>query len=139
MSADEFDVDIERMFAQTPRMADSELFASRVEARLASGSRLRAVALTAAGLIGGVFAVRESMNFDFSLSSGQAQTQTQTLGQGLEAAGGGANDVVRAVVDQIGLSDMGMGSMGGMQLFWVVAATLVFIAAAGVVKLSQEA
>ena len=137
MSADEFDVDIERMFAQTPRMADSELFASRVEARLASGSRLRAVALTTAGLVGGVFAVRESMNLDFTLSSGPASTRT--LGQGMEAAGGGAGDLMRTLVDQIGLSDMGMGSMGGMQLFWVVAATLVFIAAAGVVKLSQEA
>lgn len=137
MSADEFDVDIERMFAQTPRMADSELFASRVDARLASGSRFRAVALTAAGLVGGVFAVRESMQFNFDVSS--ADAPTRTLGQGVQAAGGGAGDLIQTVVDQVGLSGMPFGSMGGMQLFWIVAATLVFVAAAGVVKLSQEA
>lgn len=132
MSADEFDADIERMFAQTPRMADAELFAARVDARLASGSRLRATALTAAGLVGGVFAVRESLKLNFALSPGHVSA-------GAETAVGNANDVVQTLVDQIGLSGAGFGAMGGMQLFWIVTATLVFVAAAGVVKLSQEA
>lgn len=132
MSADEFDADIERLFAQTPRMADSDLFAARVETRLASGSRLRATALTGAGLIGGVFAVRESLKLNFALSPGHVSA-------GTEAAAGNVTDVAHTLVDQIGLSGAGFGALGGMQLFWIVAATLVFVAAAGVVKLSQEA
>ena len=72
MSADEFDPMIERLFARSPQMADASLFAAEVETKLHSSSRVRTLALTAAGLIGGVIAVRESMNLNLHLSNDQA-------------------------------------------------------------------
>ena len=53
MSADDFDPFIERLYSRTPVMQDAGLFAADVETRLASASRIRTLALTAAGLIGG--------------------------------------------------------------------------------------
>ena len=58
MSADEFDPDIERLFARAPVMPDAALFTARVEQRLQKGSAVRGLALGLAGLIGGVVAVR---------------------------------------------------------------------------------
>ena len=55
MSADEFDPAIERLFAQTPRLADEALFLATLQARLEKRSRWRALTLTAAGLVGGGF------------------------------------------------------------------------------------
>ena len=46
MSADEFDPDIERLFARTPAMPDAALFTARVEQRLQKGSRVRFLALS---------------------------------------------------------------------------------------------
>ena len=46
MSADEFDPYVERLFARTPHMADAPLFAAGVEAKLATGSRVRTLALS---------------------------------------------------------------------------------------------
>ncbi|MFN5615232.1 MAG: hypothetical protein ACK45V_06020, partial [Brevundimonas sp.] len=59
MSADEFDPGIERLFAETPRLPDAELFHAEVQARLARGGRVRAAVLAAAGTLGGLVAVRE--------------------------------------------------------------------------------
>ena len=72
MSApDEFDPFIERLFRETPPMPDSADFARGVEKRLASGSRMRTVVIGAAGLIGGVVAVRETLgaNLNFNAAS----------------------------------------------------------------------
>ena len=136
MSSDEFDPMIERLFARTPQMPDATLFAADVEARLASGSRVRTVALTAAGLIGGCIAVRESLNLDFTLSP--AGASSRALGQGLQNASADAGGAIQGLLDQFGLADMSLGSMGGMQLFWIATGALVALAAAGVVRLSQE-
>lgn len=59
MSADEFDPTIERLFAQAPHFPDSVFFEADVAARLHKASRVRSIALSAAGLIGGLIAVRE--------------------------------------------------------------------------------
>ncbi len=56
MSADEFDPMIERLFARTPNMADAMLFAADVETRLQSSTRVRTLALTLAGVVGGIIA-----------------------------------------------------------------------------------
>ena len=50
MSADEFDPTIERLFAQTPHFPDSVFFEADVAARLHKASRVRSIALSAAGL-----------------------------------------------------------------------------------------
>ena len=136
MSSDEFDPMIERLFARTPQMPDATLFAADVEAKLASGSRVRTLALTVAGLVGGCIAVRESLNLDFTLSP--ASASSRALGQGLQGVSADASGAIQGFMDQFGLADMSLGSMGGMQLFWIATGALVALAAAGVVRLSQE-
>ena len=138
MSADEFDPYVERLFARTPTMPDATLFAAGVEARLASGSRVRTLALTLAGLVGGVIAVRETLNLDVDLTGSGGPVAGQALGRGIEAASMNAQGAIHSGLDQLGLADVALGSMGGMQLFWLTAGALIALAAAGVMKLSQE-
>ena len=138
MSADEFDPVIERLFARTPHMADALLFAADVETKLQSSTRMRTLALTLAGLIGGIIAVRESMNVDLHLTEAQAPVAGRVIGQGIQAASLDVQGAVTSGLTQMGLSDMTLGSMGGMQLFWIAAGALIALAAAGVMKLSQE-
>ena len=140
MSADEFDPFVERAFARSPRLPDEELFAARIETRLASSTRLRTVALTVAGLIGGIVAVRQSLNsaVDLGTASASATTPALSLGRDLQNASYDAQLSVQPFLDQVGLSDMALGSMGGMSLFWLGTAALVGLAIAGAMKLSQE-
>ena len=138
MSSDEFDPVIERLFSRSPQMADASLFAAGVEAKLQSSSRVRTVALTVAGLIGGVIAVRESTNVSFTLSDAQAPVAGRAIGQGIQSASLNVQEAVGSGLAQVGLADLSLGSMGGMQLFWLAAGALIALAAAGVMKLSQE-
>jgi hypothetical protein len=138
MSADEFDPEIERLFARTPSMPDASLFTTQIEARLAGGARMRGVVLTAAGLVGGVVAVRETMNLRINLGSSDAAVTQTGLGLGVQEAAGGVQASVQGVLDQLGLAHLEFGSVGGMQLFWIAAAALIAVAAAGAMKLSQE-
>lgn len=134
MSADEFDPAIERLFNQAPTLTDAPLFAAGVEARLASSSRVRTFALTAAGLVGGFMAVRESL----TVQIGGGPESARALGQGVNAATGSLQTSVQAGLEQVGLAGLELGSMGAMQMFWITAAALVVLAAAGAVRLSQE-
>ncbi len=139
MSVDEFDPEIERLFARTPTMADAPLFIAGVEAKLASGSRVRTLALTLAGLIGGALAVNETMHVSLNFGSGEAPVAGRALGQGIQAASVGTQDAIQSLLNQTGMGDLSLGSMGGIQLFWIAAGALIALAAAGVMKLSQEA
>jgi len=136
MSADEFDPDIERLFARAPAMPDSALFTAQVERRLQKGSAVRALALGVAGLIGGVVAVRETLTVN--IGSDDGVVAGQALGQGVRAVSFNTQTAVQSGLDQLGLANLEVGSMGGMQLFWIAAGALIAIAAAGVVRLSQE-
>lgn len=138
MSADEFDPMIERLFARSPQMADAAVFAAGVQARLHSSGRVRKVTLGIAGLIGGVIAVKEAMNLNLHFSDNEAPVAGQVIGQGVQAASAGLEGAVHTGLSQLGLEGLGLGSMGGMQLFWVAAALLIGLAAAGVVRLSQD-
>lgn len=139
MSSDEFDADIERLFARTPHMPDAALFMADVEAKLASGSRVRTLALTLAGLVGGAVAVSQAVHVNVNLSAAESPVAGRVIGQGIQAASVGTQDAVQSVLNQAGLADLSFGSMSGMQLFWITAAALIALAAAGVMKLSQEA
>jgi hypothetical protein len=140
MSVDEFDPAIERLFARAPNFADSAQFEAGVAAKLSKTSRLRTVALSAAGLVGGVIAVREvlSVNFNFTESSASASTGAAPVTQGLNMAGVDAGLAVQSLLDRLGLTGLDVSTMGGMQMFWATAGVLVALLAAGVVKLSQE-
>ncbi|MFK0299510.1 hypothetical protein ACIQTU_09850 [Brevundimonas sp. NPDC090276] len=140
MSVDEFDPAIERLFAKAPAFADSAQFEAGVAAKLNKSSRFRTAALSVAGLVGGVIAVREvlSVDFNFASSSVSASAGSQPAAQGLNMAGVDAAQAVQSLLDRVGVSGLDMSSMGGMQLFWATAGVLVALLAAGVVKLSQE-
>ena len=138
MSADEFDPDIERLFSRAPKMSDAPLFTARIEARLAGGARIRALVLSAAGLVGGVVAVRETMSLRLNLGGSDAAVTQSGLGQGVQAATTSVQTSVQSILDQAGVADMQFGSMGSMQLFWIVAAALIAVAAAGAMKLAQD-
>ncbi|MES2862116.1 MAG: hypothetical protein V4701_11625 [Pseudomonadota bacterium] len=138
MSSDEFDPMIERMFARTPHMADATFFAAGVETKLQSSNRVRTLALSLAGLVGGVIAVREAINVNLHLSDADAPVAGRAIGQGLQAASLDVQSAVSSTLTQFGLADITLGSMGGMQLFWISAGAVIALAAAAVVKLSQE-
>ena len=138
MSSDEFDPMIERLFSRSPQMADATLFAAEVATRLQSSSRVRTVALTVAGLIGGIIAVRETTSVSLNLNDGSSPVAGRAIGQGVQAASLNVQEAVNSGLTQFGLSDMALGSMGGMQLFWIAAGALIALAAAGVMRLSQE-
>ena len=138
MSADEFDPFVERLFARTPAMPDAPLFTARIEQRLQKGSRVRFLALSLAGLIGGAVAVRETMEVDINLGATEGVVAGDALGQGMQSASLNVQNMVQSGLEQMGLANLELGSMGGMQLFWIAAAALIAVAAAGVMKLSQE-
>lgn len=137
MSADEFDPFVERLFNQSPAMPDAALFAATLQTRLESGNRVRALVLTLAGVIGGVVAVRESMNINLNMG-GEGLVAGRAIGQGMAAMNQAAQGTIQSGLDQMGVSGLEFGSMGAMQLFWVAAGALIAVAAAGVMKLSQE-
>lgn len=139
MSSDEFDPYIERLFARSPQMPDATLFAAEVEAKLASGSRIRTLALSVAGLVGGCIAVRESLHLNFNLGNSQAAEGSQSLSFGVQTATADVSSALQGLMEQAGLADIGLGSMAGMQLFWMATAAVVALAAAAVVKLSEQA
>ena len=136
MSADEFDPDIERLFARARQMPDAALFTAQVEQRLQKGSNVRFLTLGLAGLVGGVVAIRETMSVN--LGSGDGVVAGNALGQGIQSASLSAQGAVQTGLDQLGLANLELASMGGMQLFWIAAGALIAVAAAGVMKLSQD-
>ncbi len=136
MSADEFDPFVERLFARTPPMPDAVLFNAEVEQRLQKGSRVRFLALGLAGVIGGAVAVRETVSVNIGASDGIVAGNA--LGQGIRSASLSTQGVVQSGLDQLGLANLELGSMGGMQMFWIAAGALIAVAAAGVMRLSQD-
>ncbi len=140
MSVDEFDPDIERLFARTPAMPDTAAFTAGVESRLQRGGRFRIASLVAAGLVGGVVAVRETMNVNINVGSAETDgvVAGRAIGHGLQTASVSTQNLFQSGLDQAGLSGVDLSSMGGMQLFWIAAGLLIAVAAAGVMRLSQD-
>lgn len=136
MSADEFDPAIERLFARSPALPDAALFTAKVEERMQKGSRVRVFVLGVAGVVGGVVAAREMLTVNFSADGGAVPTAA--MGQGLEAVSFNAQTAIQSGLDQVGMGNVAFGSMNGMQLFWIAAGALIAVAAAGVVRLSQQ-
>jgi hypothetical protein len=136
MSDDEFDPAIERLFARTPTMVDAPLFSAQVDRRLQKGSTVRGAALALAALVGGAVAVRETLSVD--IQSDKSVIAGDALGQGVRAVSLNAEASLQAALDQFGLAGLELGSMSGMQLFWMAAGALIAVAAAGLVRLSQE-
>ena len=132
MSADEFDPMIERMFAQSPRMADEALFLATLQARMEKQSRWRVLALTAAGLVGGALAIREGLSVNFA-SGGET-----TLDQGIRAAAATAQGAAQSGLDGLGVGSVDLSSGTGVLAFWIVAGAMAAVLAAGAARLSQD-
>ena len=139
MSVDEFDPAIERLFARAPAFADSAQFEAGLAARLNKSSRFRTAALSVAGLVGGVIAVREVLSVDFNFAASSASAGAPpSAAQGLTMAGVDGGMAIQSLMERVGLTGLDLSSMGGMQMFWATAGVLVALLAAGVVKLSQQ-
>lgn len=138
MSADEFDPAIERLFARSPVMPDAALFTARVEQQMQKGSRVRFVVLGLAGVVGGVVAAREMITVNFNPGGETGAVATAAMGRGMEAASFNVQNAIQSGLNQAGIGDLSFGSMTGMQMFWITAGALIAVAAAGVLKLSQE-
>ena len=64
---------------------------------------------------------------------------TTALFSGLLVAGAAsAQQVAQGTLNALGLSGLEVGSLGSMQLFWIAAAALVAMAAAGAMRLAQD-
>lgn len=138
MSADQFDPQIERLFARHPVMADADVFAQSVDARLSKGGRLRAGLLWSAAGLGGVVAVREMMGVSLTAAEADGIVAGDALGEGLRSSAFGVQSALQAGLDRVGLGDGALAAVGGMQLFWISAAVIIGVAALGAMRLSQE-
>lgn len=132
MSADEFDPMIERLFAQSPRLADEALFLATVQASLEKRLRWRTLALTSAGLIGGVMAVREGVNINFAAANDGA------MDQGLRTAAATVQGAAQSGLERLGVGTFDLTGGSDVMAFWIVAGALFALLAAGLVKLSQD-
>lgn len=143
MSADEFDPRIERLFAETPRLADADLFHAEMQARLARGGRVRAGVLAAAGTLGGLVAVRELAGINLRFASDSATVQAGAAPEGgLAAVAGRAGVEAARALDQAGLGallgDAAAGGLGGASVF-IVAGLAISLLAVAAMRLLQEA
>ncbi len=67
MAEREFEAELERMFNQPPAFVDNDAFTRRVTSRLDKSWRLRAVALAAAGTVGGLITLSQTIGSNLSL------------------------------------------------------------------------
>lgn len=137
MSVDEFDPYVERLFGQTPPLSDSVHFAAAVEKRMAKGSRVRALALSLAGLIGGVIAVRETVEANLDFSAAAPTEVTRLAGGGITTVGARAQAAVDTGLTDLGLA-LDMSSMAGMQMFWLASAVMIAAAIVAASRLVQD-
>jgi hypothetical protein len=73
-----------------------------------------------------------------NLGAGDGVVAGHALGQGIRSASLSTQGVIQSGLDQLGLANLELGSMGGMQLFWIAAGALIAVAAAGVMRLTQD-
>ena len=85
------------------------------------------------------FLALESLHLNLNLGGAQAAEGSRSLSFGVQSATADIGNSVQGMLGQAGLGDIGLGSMAGMQLFWMATAAVVALAAAAVVKLSQQA
>ena len=116
---DAFDGEIERLFARPQPFSDGDAFVDRVARRLNRGWRVRAGVLTAAGGVGGFFAVREAL--DAGLQGGFAQLSAQSTQATRQASNLDWTNVMDWVSS--GGGDLAMGST--MPLFWLVSGVVI--------------
>lgn len=162
---DEFDAHIARLFEQPVSLEGGEAFVRRVEGRLKQSTAVRHGLIWAAGLVGGVFAVREAIGGNLAMSLGGAgagavRAVENSLESGVQA---GTATILAAVPDPVSASvaaseGTGAASAGegwrslldvlstyagsdvmmGAQLFWVATALLISVAVVATVRMVAD-
>ncbi len=83
MAEIDFERRLERLFSETPHMADAQAFAERVEGRLNRGWTARRWLIGAAGLAGGVIGASQLLMSNLFERVQSAEQSARVLGQGL--------------------------------------------------------
>lgn len=117
----DFEMRLDRMFAEPPAFGDSEDFARRVETRLDRGWNVRTLAIGAAGVAGGVIGVGQMISSNL-LGKAEAVSVSQS-----QALGGGLGNLVRAG------SSLGELPIGGEAL-WMAAGLAILALAFGITR-----
>ena len=128
---DAFDGEIERLFARPPAFDNDSAFVERVERRLNRNWRVRATVLTAAGVVGGFFAVREAL--DAGLGVGLARV-TETSTTATQAARSLDWTQVWSWIESGG---GGLSATPAMPMFWLVSAGIIGAALLAGLKANQ--
>jgi len=130
MAEREFEAELERMFNQPPAFADNDAFTRRVTSRLDKSWRLRAVALAAAGTVGGLITLSQTIGSNFSLrfSDATAPAVSRVDGAYEQAVGR------FGVLDAIDLSALGLS---GNIIAMVGVAAILGMAAMGMRLLDE--
>ncbi len=128
---DAFDGDIERLFARPQPFEDGDAFEQRVSKRLNRGWRARAVVLTAAGGVGGFFAVREAVGS--GLSGGLARLSSESD----EVTQAASNLDLETAMSWFSDGGAGLAMAPTMPLFWLVSGLVIVAAVFTALKASE--
>ncbi|NEX91282.1 hypothetical protein [Caulobacter sp. 17J65-9] len=121
----EFEAGLERMFAQAPVYPDAEMFSDRVLAKLDRSWRWRRLGIGAAGAVGGVIAISQTLGSNLTLHMQQSLANSFRT---VDAAVDGAVSQTESLV--------GLSTSAGM--FWAVSAMMVIAAGAAALRLFEE-
>lgn len=138
MSPDDFDASIARMYDTAPVLADTDGFAARIEQRLDRSGRLRGLFIGAAGILGGVIAVREGLKIDLFVASSSGTVSIVEAAEPVRAVRTNMMDVVSTM---IGTMDTGLLTSGGSSsthLLLFTGVLLVVATTLGALTLSRE-
>jgi hypothetical protein len=113
------------MFAQAPVYPDAEAFSDRVLAKLDRSWRWRRLGIGAAGAIGGVIAISQTLGSNLTLHMQQSLANSFRT---VDAAVDGAVSQTESLV--------GLSTSAGM--FWAVSAMMVIAAGAAALRLFEE-
>jgi hypothetical protein len=121
----DFEMRLDRLFAEPPHLSDSEDFARRVETRLDRGWNVRTLAIGAAGVLGGVIGVGQLLSANvFGRAETASATQSHALNDGLA-------NIMKAG------SNLSALPIGGEAL-WLAAALGILALAFGITRAMDE-
>ncbi len=121
----DFEMQLDRLFAEPPPFGDSEAFAQRVDARLNRGWNMRSLAIGAAGVLGGVIGVGQLISSNL-LGRAEAVSNSQS-----HALNDGFASMMRAS------SNLSALPIGGEAL-WMAAALGILALAFGITRAMDQ-
>ena len=120
----EFERGLERLFADSPELADAQAFAERVQRRLNTGWTARRWLIGAAGVVGGLIGVGQLVASNFAGQLEQAGDSAKTLSNGISHASVAA--------------DWGQLITGGGATVWVAAGLAILAMGFALTRVIEE-